>query len=264
MESNSGVGIMTKITYKLEKYEGPLDLILSLVNKNKMEIKDIRISEIFEQYMAYVEQAKEIDMDYAGEFITMAAELMYIKSKMLLPQQDEEDPREELVRQLMEYKSAKEAAKTLSERENEFSGRFEKDTVEIKPEIGEDTRIDLSLLTKALANVFARAAEEIKRKEMMKIPNIPIVKRKHRTVEGSAVTILKKMVKRKAVHFDDLFEGAEDRTDIISIFYALLELLRVGRITLERADDFDKTDSNVILRLNTEHTRDKKEVSANG
>jgi len=249
---------MTEITYKLEKYEGPLDLILSIVTKNKMEIKDIRISEIIEQYMAYVEEAKIVDMDYAGEFITMAAELMYIKSKMLLPQPEEEDPREELVRQLMEYKTAKEAAKTLSERESEFAGRFEKDTVELKPVIGEDTRIDLELLTKALAGVFARAAEEIKRKEMMKIPNIPIVKRKRRTVEGSAISILKKMVKRKAVHFDELFEGAEDRTDIISIFYALLELLRVGRVSIERPDDYDKTDSNVILRLNTDHTREKE------
>ena len=105
---------MTEITYKLEKYEGPLDLILSIVTKNKMEIKDIKIAEIFDQYMAYVEAAKFVDMDYAGEFITMAAELMYIKSKMLLPVQEEEDPREELVRQLMEYKTAKEAAKTLS------------------------------------------------------------------------------------------------------------------------------------------------------
>jgi segregation and condensation protein A len=177
---------------------------------------------------------------------------------MLLPQPEEEDPREELVRQLMEYKTAKEAAKTLSERESEFAGRFEKDTVELKPVIGEDTRIDLELLTKALAGVFARAAEEIKRKEMMKIPNIPIVKRKRRTVEGSAISILKKMVKRKAVHFDELFEGAEDRTDIISIFYALLELLRVGRVSIERPDDYDKTDSNVILRLNTDHTREKE------
>ena len=98
----------------------------------------------------------------------------------------------------------------------------------------------------------------------MKIPDIPIVKRKRRTVEGSAVSILKKMVKRKAVHFDELFEGAEDRTDIISIFYALLELLRVGRVTIERPDDFDKTDSNVILRLNTEHLRETKEVASNG
>ena len=174
MESDTWIGlVMTEITYKLEKYEGPLDLILSIVTKNKMEIKDIKIAEIFDQYMAYVEAAKFVDMDYAGEFITMAAELMYIKSKMLLPVQEEEDPREELVRQLMEYKTAKEAAKTLSERESEFAGRFEKDSVELKPVIDEDTRIDLSLLTKALASVFARAAEEIKRKEMMKIPTSP-------------------------------------------------------------------------------------------
>ena len=116
---------MEQLVFKIEIYEGPLDLLLSLIAKHKMDIKDIKISLIFEQYMAYVETMQRMDMEIAGEFITMASELMLIKSKMLLPKQ-EKDPREELVRALMEYKTAKEAARWLSDREKDFAGRFEK------------------------------------------------------------------------------------------------------------------------------------------
>ena len=147
--------------FKTEKYEGPLDLLLTLISKNKMSIFDIRISELFEQYMVYVGEMQRLDMEIAGEFITMAAELMYIKSKMLLPKPEEEDPRQELVRKLMEYKTAKEAAKLLSERESEFAGRFEKDTDEIKPSFDENIRLDSNLLSAALAKIFIRDAERM-------------------------------------------------------------------------------------------------------
>ena len=126
---------MEQLVFKMEVFEGPLDLLLSLIAKHKMDIRDIQIAIIFDQYMEYVEEMKRMDMEIAGEFITMASELMYIKSRMLLPKQ-EEDPREELVRVLMEYKTAKEVAKWLSEREDDFAGRFEKDTDEIKPDRG--------------------------------------------------------------------------------------------------------------------------------
>ena len=88
--------------FKTEKYEGPLDLLFTLISKNKMGIFDIRGLGLFEQYMAYVGEMQRLGLEIAGEFITMAAELMYIKSKMLLPKPEEEDPRQELVRKLME------------------------------------------------------------------------------------------------------------------------------------------------------------------
>lgn len=119
------VFFLEQLVFKTEIYEGPLELLLALIVKNKMEILDIKIAPIFEQYMAYVEMMKEMDIEIAGEFITMASELMYIKSRMLLPRKEEEsDPREELVRVLMEYKTAKEAAGWLLEREKNFAGRF--------------------------------------------------------------------------------------------------------------------------------------------
>lgn len=247
--------------FKTEKYEGPLDLLLSLISKNKMSIFDIRISELFEQYMAYVGEMQRLDMEIAGEFITMAAELMYIKSKMLLPKPEEEDPRQELVRKLMEYKTAKEAAKLLSERESEFAGRFEKDTDEIKPSFDDNVRMDSALLSAALAKIFIRDAERREAEKLAPMEAIaPMVRRKVVSVGGRIIFILRKMYRRGSVHFEEIFDGAEGRSEIITIFYALLELLRTGRVTMKRAEgDVDGT--NIILGLSHTHARDEKSGS---
>ena len=247
--------------FKTEKYEGPLDLLLSLISKNKMSIFDIRISELFEQYMAYVDEMQKLDMEIAGEFITMAAELMYIKSKMLLPKPEEEDPRQELVRKLMEYKTAKEAAKLLSERESEFAGRFEKDTDEIKPSFDENVRMDSALLSAALAKIFIRDAERREAERLAPIEAIaPMVHRKVVSVSGRVMFIMRKMYRRGSVHFEEIFEGAEGRSEIITIFYALLELLRTGRVTMKGAEgDVDGT--KIILGLSYAHARDEKSGS---
>ena len=247
--------------FKTEKYEGPLGLLLSLISKNKMSIFDIRISELFEQYMAYVGEMQRLDMEIAGEFITMAAELMYIKSKMLLPKPEEEDPRQELVRKLMEYKTAKEAAKLLSERESEFAGRFEKDTDEIKPSFDDNVRMDSALLSAALGKMFLRDAERREAEKLAPMEAIaPMVRRKVVSVGGRIIFILRKMYRRGSVHFEEIFDGAEGRSEIITIFYALLELLRTGRVTMKRAEgDVDGT--NIILGMSYTHARDEKSGS---
>ncbi len=247
-----------ELVFKTEKYEGPLDLLLSLISKNKMSIFDIRISELFDQYMAYVSEMQKLDMEIAGEFITMAAELMYIKSKMLLPKPEEEDPRQELVRKLMEYKTAKEAAKLLSERESEFAGRFEKDTDEIKPDFDDNIRIDSALLSAALAKIFIRDAERREAEKLAPMEAIaPMVRRKVVSVGGRVMFIMRKMYRRGSLHFDEIFEGAEGRSEIITIFYALLELLRTGRVTMKRAEG-DTDSTNIILGLSYTHARDEK------
>ena len=106
---------MEKLTYRLEVYEGPLDLLLDLIAKNKIDIMNIPIALICDQYMQYITEAQAMDMELAGEFIVMASELLYIKSKMLLPraEPDEEDPRASLAEALLLYKQAKEAAEQL-------------------------------------------------------------------------------------------------------------------------------------------------------
>ena len=245
---------LEQLVFKIEIYEGPLDLLLSLIAKHKMDIKDIKISLIFEQYMAYVETMQRMDMEIAGEFITMASELMLIKSKMLLPKQ-EKDPREELVRVLMEYKSAKEAARWLSDREKDFSGRFEKDTDEIKPDKAILDPMDIHILSKALERMLLRMGERREPKEENPIEKInPIIKKQIVPVSVKIVFLLRFMHKRRTAHFEELFEGATSRSEIIAVFYATLELLKAGRLSLMKAVG-DLTNSNVILEFNMNHNR---------
>ena len=247
---------MEQLVFKIEVYEGPLDLLLSLIAKHKMDIKDIKIALIFDQYMEYVEEMKRMDMEVAGEFITMASELMLIKSKMLLPKQ-EEDPREELVRVLMEYKSVKDAALWLSTQEKNFAGRFEKDTDEIKPDKGILDMMDVHVLSKALERLLLRMGERREADEVKPIDHInPIIKKPVVPVSEKIVFVLRFMHRRRTAHFDELFVRAQSRSEIVAIFYAVLELLKAGRLSLMKAVG-DVTNSNIILEFNMKHARDE-------
>lgn len=252
---------MEQLVFKIEVYEGPLDLLLSLIAKHKMDIRDIKIALIFEQYMAYVDTMKRMDMEVAGEFITMASELMLIKSKMLLPKQ-EKDPREDLVRVLMEYKAAKDAALWLSEREKDFSGRFEKDTDEVKAEKGTLSDQDVTLLTRALERLLFRMGQKKEEEVTAPIDKInPIIKRPIVPVSTKIISVLRFLHKKGSAHFDMLFESAESRSEIVAIFYATLELLKAGRVTLKK-EFGDMTNSNIILIFNYKHQREERSTDA--
>lgn len=252
---------MEQLVFKIEVYEGPLDLLLSLIAKHKMDIRDIKIALIFEQYMAYVDTMKRMDMEVAGEFITMASELMLIKSKMLLPKQ-EKDPREDLVRVLMEYKAAKDAALWLSEREKDFSGRFEKDTDEVKAEKGTLSDQDVTLLTRALERLLFRMGQKKEEEISAPIDKInPIIKRPIVPVSAKIVSVLRYLYRKGSAHFDMLFEAAESRSEIVAIFYATLELLKAGRVAL-RKEVGDITNSNIILIFNYKHQREERVTDA--
>ena len=255
---------MEELVFKTGAYEGPLDLLLALIAKNKMNIFDIQITVIFEQYMAYVNEMRRMDMDIAGEFITMAAELMLIKSRMLLPRQ-EEDPREELVRKLMEYKLAKEAAGWLLERGKEFSGRFEKDTDEIKPDKNAKLELEADMLTKALSRLLFKFAEKSKEEESAPIELInPLIKKKIVSIPGRVIGVMRKMLKRRAVYFEEFFEDVKSRSELVATFYAILELLKAGRLIIEREPSLGE-DEHIRLYLNREHARNStaKEVNMN-
>lgn len=152
---------MSDLNFRLEVFEGPLDLLLSLIAKNKVDIYDIPIALILDQYMEYIEQMRQMDMEIAGEFIVMAAELMLIKSRMLLPrpeteEKDEEDPRAALARALIEYKRAKEAAAFLSDQYGIYAGRIAKEPEVLDTRSDLPEHIELSLLEKALGRVLSR------------------------------------------------------------------------------------------------------------
>lgn len=248
-----------ELVFKTEVYEGPLDLLLALIAKNKMNIADIKIAVIFDQYMEYVENMEITDMDTAGEFIRMASELMLIKSRMLLPK-DDEDPREELVRTLMEYKAAKEAAARLSELEDEFYGRFFKDEDEIVIDKTKLDDTDISLLSAAMTHLLMmmRDKSELARTKPIESIN-PLIKKKVVPIPARVVHIIRYMYKKPDVDFRELFYDATSRSGIIATFYAILELLKAGRITVEKSPD-DVTGENVRLHF----VKDKPEESDNG
>ena len=145
------------LTYKLEQFEGPLDLLLSLIQKNKVSITDIPISLICDQYIEYITQAQKLDMELASEFIVMASELMLIKSKMLLPKEkeDEEDPRATLTDALLRYQQAKEAAGKLAPMYAFYSGRMVKDTDEISVDKTFVADQDVTSLCAAVRRIIA-------------------------------------------------------------------------------------------------------------
>ena len=243
-----------ELVFKTEVYEGPLDLLLALIAKNKMNIADIKIAVIFDQYMEYVENMEIEDMEVAGDFIRMASELMLIKSKMLVPKQDE-DPREELVRTLMEYKAAKEAAEKLSVLEKEYFGRFEKDSDEIVIDKTKLDDMDISLLSEAMTRILMKISDKRELEKTKPIESInPIIKKQIVPVSERIVHIMRVMIKKKRMNFEELFDDAKTRSGIVATFYAVLELLKSGRVEIDReASDYQSSD--IVLRF----VKDKKE-----
>ncbi len=237
------------LNFKLEIFEGSLDLLLSLISKNKVDIYDIPISLILDQYLEYLEDMRKMDMDIAGEFITMASELMLIKSRMLLPKsplEEEEDPRERLAQALIEYKRAKEAAVILNENYMKYAGRIAKPMDEAPfqaiPELADQ---DARLLEEAFARLMQRAKQL---KETMQPPEKTLenlLKKRVTPVPERIVGIMRYLYKNGRTSFDDLMLQSRTRSDIIASFAALLELLKARRVMIAK-DDGDE----IVLELN--------------
>ncbi len=226
------------LTFRLEIFEGPLDLLLGLIAKNKVNIYDIPIALILDQYMEYINQMELFNLEVASEFIVMAAQLMVIKSRLLLPKinEDEEDPRQELVDLLLEYKRAKQAAEILHELEFTYAGRFEK-----PPAVLEESPSDkeykltheLDILTRAYRRVYERNLELIEaQKNAGKLDNL-IKTTRHVSVNEKIQHVLKSLSKKGNCEFASLFEHSESRNEIVATFMAVLELIKSKRIRVE-------------------------------
>ena len=222
------------LTYKIDTFEGPLDLLLSLIAKNKMEIADIRITVIFEQYMAYLDRMKQMDMEIAGEFIVMASELMLIKSRMLLPKPedpDAEDPRARLAAALLAYRQAKEAAAYLEGQYAYFSARYTKDEDEIPADSGDVAQHDIQLLQRALARLFSKKDKEAP-PPMTGIN--PIIKKTVVPVSDKIREVSGRLSLGGTMPFLALFERAESKSEIVALFMAVLSLIKDGYVLLEK------------------------------
>jgi len=209
-----------KMQFKLESYEGPLDLLLHLIRTQELDIFDIPIATITEQYLEYIELMKTIDLDLSSEFMVMAATLIHIKTKMMLPRsEEEEDPRAELVERLLEHKQYKEAASMLEQREDREQRIWrgpksrQRNYVEIDEEFVE---VDIFQLISAFQGVL----RSIGKLETMEVEHQRIsVEEKMKELEGI-------LHQREKMLFSSLIEDLSTKREIITTFLALLELVR--------------------------------------
>ena len=227
---------MESLTYRIDQFEGPLDLLLTLIQKNKVNIEDIPISLICDQYLEYIQAAQDMDMEIAGEFIVMASELMLIKSRMLLPrvQEDEKDPRAELADALLRYQQAKLAAAKMAPLYSLYSGRMVKDTDEISIDKTFVADQQVTSLCAAVRRIIAANESRPKVEKQIFAPMIakPIV-----PVEVKIVGILHRMSQNKSTSMKALLSDATSLPDLIAIFLGILELIKVRKILIEEDPD---------------------------
>ena len=212
---------------RLVQFEGPLDLLLHLIRRDKINIYDIPISHITREYLAYIEIMHELELEVAGEFFVMAATLMRIKSQMLLPrhegfEQEEADPREELVRNLLEYRKFKEAAHHLAAREEDRRKVFPRVIATSPTETPADEGLDVSLfdLLEALQSVFKNINQ---RTVYHVVPDSVTVEQKIEVIRGT-------LGRRSEVLFTELFTGEFAKIEIIVTFLAILEMIKLGEL----------------------------------
>lgn len=221
---------MEILNLKVEQYEGPLDLLLALISKHKIDIFDIPISEICEQYIAYLDAMRKLDMEVTSEFVVMAAELMLIKSKMLLPRTEEsEDPRAPLVDALLEHQRAKAAAEFLKMQSAGHFDTFTKPASE--PEKSDYSRGHaVELLTEA----FARIADRVALRKTEGEPELfKRIEERYYSVEEKSEAIMGYLKSKRSCLFIDLFIRVRSRSEAVAVFMALLELVRDGLIDVE-------------------------------
>lgn len=230
------------LNFKLEVYEGPLDLLLALIAKNKLNIYDIPISLIFEQYMDYIAQMQELDLEVAGEFIDMASRLMLIKSKMLLPKQvvdgKEVDPRIPLVDALLEYQRAKENAVKLNTRYSTYSGRYIKEPDEVGIDRTFVSDHEVELLIEAFNRINIRQKENKRaRNDQAKVTLDTILHKKITPVSERLFFVLRYLNRNNEATFEELLMTSSSRSDIIATFAAVLQLIRSGRISIFKEEE---------------------------
>lgn len=227
----------------LKMYDGPLDLLLDLIKKNEMDIYDIQISEITKQYLDYLAQMRELDLEIAGEFIVIAATLIYIKSKMLLPvdnaEEEEEggDPRTELVQKLLEYQAFKEAARELGLLEEERGKTFTRQIADyyLSTLDPEDHTIDtfsanLYDLLSAFQKVISQAGRE----------NLHEVYEEIISIEEKMAEIQSRLIESKRMKFSELFGTKRTRNELIATFLAILEIVRTKFARVRQEKQFEE------------------------
>jgi len=225
-------------TVTLERFTGPLDLLIHLIKKNEVSIYDIPISLITAQYLEYLQLIEELNLDVAGDFIVMAATLIHIKSRMLLPRPDtsqedaEEDPRGLLVNRLLEYQKFKAAASLLHERETLRSAQWQRPDQRIADLAGEDYETEIEIDLFSLMAAFKTVLDRARQRPKVAIPGAQI------SIEERMEQLLARLSETEACGFEDLFADAHSRQDLIVTFLALLEMIRMALVRVFQAGMF--------------------------
>jgi segregation and condensation protein A len=225
---------------RLDQFEGPLDLLLHLIKKNEVNIYDIPISLITSQYLQTFELMQELNLDVAGEFVVMAATLIHIKSKLLLPRPetaagvegDEEDPRDALVRRLLEHQKFKAAAGLLYEREQVRAAQWARPDERIAALAGDEYEPELEVDLFSLLSAFQAVIERAKHRPQVLLPA------EQMPVEVRIDQLLARLSETEACGFDELFADVQDRSGLIVTFLALLEMIRLKLVRVFQAGSF--------------------------
>lgn len=237
------------ISYKLENFEGPLDLLLHLIEKNKVSIYDIPIVLITQQYLDYVSNMETEDLNIVSEFLVMAATLIDIKSKMLLPAEvneegEEEDPRAELVARLLEYKMYKYMALELQDRESDAQKHLYKAPTVPKEVARYEVPVDLDKLLDGLTLARLQAVfESVMKRKADKVDPIRSkfgdIKREPVSLEEKIGSVMTYARQHRKFSFRQLLERQADKLDVVVTFLAILELMKIGKIHLTQEATFD-------------------------
>ena len=221
-----------KYSIKIENFEGPLDLLIYLIEKNKMDIYDINLAEITDQYIEYLNKMEEMNLEIASEFLVMASTLLYLKSKKLLPKQEEESEElteEELIRRIIEYKKYKEITKIFKEKYSIFSNIIEKNQEEIKlPKRNLEKNYGKDMIPKVYKALVERTNQRLN-KNAQNIEKIALVE--NYTVASKVKEMFKVLVKQKRFVFNKMFSiKQKNKQEVVTAFSGLLELSRRNKV----------------------------------
>lgn len=229
-----------KYAIKIDNFEGPLDLLCHLIDKNKMNIYDINLSEITDQYIEYIKEQEKLNLEIASEFLVMASTLLYLKSKNLLPKQEEDEEEiteEELIRRIIEYKKFKEISKVLKENYISFSNRYFKGQEEIElPKRKLEDNFETKLIPEIYKELVERNSEKLNQ-NAKNIEKIAIVE--NYTVAGKVKEMFKVLVKQKRFVFNKLFSiKKHNKQEVVTAFSGLLELSRRNKVETSQEELF--------------------------
>ncbi len=251
---------MEELIFKTEGFEGPLDLLEHLIKKNKLDICTVSLIEITDQYIEHINKMEEMNLEVSAEFLVVASNLLYIKSKALLPKHDEEDDSEDMAVSLTEALKERARMKIISERLRtmQFDGTFryfkEEEKIEAKKQEVHFESLDISKLYEAFLTVIEKTQ---RRTPPPKSNFTGVVGRENVSVREKAGSLIVRLKKNKKVRFEQVFEDARHKNEVVAIFLAILELMKLNQIFAYEEDD------KILIRLGDNAGENTEEILSN-